>query len=123
MSSYNAQNLFASGPHRFQMGRQGEEVVANFVISQPPPGSTPQGLRELDITVRGRLVSTTESGLWTLRDAITALLTHPPTSATLVDQTGRPHANMSFIEYEEADRVDRGRVRSVAYTATFRRFV
>ncbi len=123
MSSYNAQNIFGSGPHRFQIGRQGEEVVANFVISQPPPGSTPQGLRELDIIVRGRLVSTTEAGLWTLRDAITTLLTHPPASASLVDQTGRSHTDMSFIEYEEADRVDRGRVHSIAYTAVFRRFV
>ena len=78
---------------------------------------------ELDVIVTGRLVATTEAGLWQRRDAVTALLTHPPTAATLVDNHGRTWASMSFIGYVEGERVDRGRVRSVEYRAVFRRFI
>jgi hypothetical protein len=124
MSSFQGANLFGSGPHRFALGVQGQSVVANYVIGATPPnGSTAQGLRELDITVRGRLVSSSESGLWTLRDAVVAKLTDPVQTGTLVDQHGRSWTGMSFIEYKEGDRVDRGRVRSVEYTAVFRKFL
>jgi hypothetical protein len=80
------------------------------------------GVQELDITVRGRLVATSEAALWTARDAVTAMLINPPTAGALVDHTGRTWTGMSFIRYEEAEVRDRGRVWSMAYTATFRKF-
>ena len=43
-------------------------------------------------------------------------------AGVLIDNSGRSFSNMWFIEYTEADRVDRGRVWSVAYTALFRDF-
>ena len=86
------------------------------------PGSVPLGLLELDVIVTGRLVAASESGLWFFRDAIVAELMHPPTAGTLIDLHGRTWTGMSFITYQEADRTDRGRVVSMAYTAVFRRF-
>ncbi len=53
--------------------------------------------------------------------AVAAQLAHPPTMATLVDHHGHSWADMSFIEFAEEPRTDRGRVRSVAYRAVFRR--
>lgn len=123
MSTYKFQDIFGSGPHRFAIGVQGQSIVPNVLIGGSPPGSTPQGLRELDITVTGRLVAPTEADLWTLRDDITDLLVDPPTVSELTDNHGHTWTDMSFIKFEENDRTDRGRVVSLGYTAVFRRFV
>lgn len=122
MSSFKSLNLFGSGPHRFSQSRQGQLVLPDYVLGLPGGGSTPQGLVELEVVVRGRLVAASESGLWSLRDAVAAQVIDPPTPGTLVDNSGRSYTGMSLISYEEADRVDRGRVWSVAYKAVFRRF-
>lgn len=121
-STFNSIGLFNSGPHRFAIGPQGESMVQNYIIgASPSHGSTPQGALELDIVVTGRLVATSESALWTIRNAIAAQLTHPPVTATLTDHHGHSWNDMSFIEFKEDDRTDRGRARSVAYRAVFRR--
>ena len=122
-SSFKGIDLFGSGPHRFMIGKQGEVVVGLAFGSSPQAGSLYLGLGELDITVTGRLVASSESALWTLRDNVVAQLVDPPTSGTLIDLTGRSWANMSFITYTEDDRTDRGRVKSVGYVAVFRRFL
>lgn len=121
-STFNGQGIFNSGPHRFSTAAQGESMVSNFVIGAAPPyGTTAQGPRELDVIVAGRLVASSESALSTLRSAVTAQLTHPPTTASLVDHFGHAWTGLSFIEYKEDDRTDRGRVTSVAYRAVFRK--
>jgi len=76
---------------------------------------------ELDVIIVGRLVASGESALWTLRDAVKAQLAHPPTPGTLIDLYGHTWTNMSFLTFQEMDRVDRGRVWSVAYKAIFRK--
>ena len=123
MSSFKSLDLFGSGPHRFHLAKQGEDVVPNFVLGGGGSGSTPVGPIELDIIVRGRLVAATESALWTLRDAITAQLADPPTPGTLIDNHARTWTDMSFITYEEGDRTERGRAWSIEYKATLRRFI
>jgi hypothetical protein len=122
MSSFKSLNLFGSGPHRFAAEFQGSLVVPKLRLGIQESGSGWLGLEEFTLVVTGRLVASSQSALWALRDAIVAQLIDPPTAGTLVDNSGRSHANMSFIGFEEADRVDRGRVWSVAYTARFRRF-
>lgn len=123
MSSFNSLDLFGSGPHRFHLAKQGEDVVPNFTLGASGSGSTPVGPTELDVIVTGRLIAASESALWTLRDAITAQLTDPPTRGTLIDNHGKTWTDMSFITYVEADRTDRARACSIEYTATFRRFI
>lgn len=122
-SSFKGIDLFGSGPHRFAVGKQGEFALSGPALGAFVPDSTPLGLMELDITVKGRLIAASESALWTLRDSVVAQLVHPPPRGTLIDLHGRSWTDMSFITYEEADRTDRARVWSVAYTAVFRRFI
>ena len=122
MSLFRKKDLFGSGPHRIAVGVQGNSVVPNVLIGGPPPGSTPQGVRELDVIVRGRLVATSESALRNLREAITDLIDQPPITGELIDTVVRAWPDMSLISYTEDDRVDRGRVWSLAYTVVFRRF-
>ena len=123
MSSFNGLDLFGSGPHRFSLGSRGQVVFGSLAaVNAAAPDSYPVGPRELDVFVHGRLVAASESALWTLRDAVAAQLPDPPTKATLVDSGGRSFADMTFIRYEELGRRDLGRVYSVAYVATFRRF-
>jgi len=121
-SSFKNKNLFGSGPHRFVTGKRGQLVVSDFAIGASDAGSVYLGLLETDITVRGRLQASTEAALWVLRDAVVAELVDPPAAGTLVDLNGRTWSSMSFVSYVEGDRTDRGRVRSVTYTAIFRRF-
>jgi hypothetical protein len=121
-SQFRDEGIFNSGPHRFSIGPRGESMVSNLVIgASPSHGTTAQGERELDIVVTGRLVAADESSLWALRDAVMAQLTHPPTTGKLQDHHGTSWTDMSFIEFVEEDRTDRGRVRSVGYKAVFRR--
>lgn len=121
-STFNGVGLFNSGPHRFAIGARGESMVNNYIIgASPSHGTTAQGELELDVVVTGRLVASSESALWTLRNAVAAQLTHPPVTATLIDHHGHSWSGMSFIEFKEEDRTDRGRQRSVAYRAVFRK--
>src|SRR5881394_1017325 len=113
MSSFNSLDLFGSGPHRFALAKQGEDVVPNFTLGSGGSGSTAVGPIELDVIITGRLVAASEGDLWTLRDAIAAQLTDPPTAATLVDDHGRTWSGISFITYTESDRTDRGRAWSI----------
>ena len=121
-SSFKSLDLFGSGPHRFAAAKRGELILSHLALDVFDAGSAPLGLLELDLIVRGRLIAASESDLGTLRDAITAQLLHPPVPGTLIDLHGRAWSGMSFISYQEADRVDRGRAWSVEYTAVFRRF-
>ena len=130
-SFFNSLGLFNSGPHRFGHRAIGELVVPNAALNPVLPGSIAAGPLELVIVVVGRLTATTETALWTLRDAIGAQLTHPPIAATLVDHHGRTWTGMSFVRFEPlepsggqgAGRTDRGRVRSTQYRATFVKFL
>jgi len=121
-SSFKGKNLFGSGAHRFRVGEQGESTLPSLYFDNVDSSSVPIGLIEFEVTVTGRLAAASDAALWVLRDAITAELAHPPVPGALVDHTGRTHAGMSLLRYEEADRVDRGRVISLGYVANFRRF-
>lgn len=122
-SSFKSQNIFGSGPHRFRVLAEGELIIPNSRLNPLQPGSTAVGPLELTIEVTGRLVATTEAGLWTLRDTITAMLTHPPVVGTLVDQHSRSWTGVSFVRFQTGDRIDRGRTVSIPYVATFMRFL
>ncbi|MDI1288489.1 MAG: hypothetical protein PSX37_00880 [bacterium] len=121
-SSFKSLNLFGSGPHRFALGKRGQLVVSDFALGGSGAGSTPQGLIELDVVVTGRLVASSESALWTLRDAVAAQLTDPLQTGTLIDLHGRTFTGMSFITFEQTGPTDRNRQFSLPYRAVFRAF-
>ena len=120
-SSFKGHDLFGSGPHRFAQRRQGQVMLSWIQLGSTQPGTVPIGLTELDVVVVGRLIAANEAALWTLRDAIVAEFEESPTPGTLLDLHNHQWTGMTFIDYAEADRTDRGRLWSLAYTATFRR--
>lgn len=122
-SSFKGLNLFGSGPHRFARSTQGQLLIADIQLGSFTPKSNPFGLVELEIVVRGRLVASSESALWTLRDAITAQLQDPPAKGDLIDHTTRTYTDMSFVRFDEGPKTDRGRAYSLPYTARFRRLI
>ncbi|MBI1190679.1 MAG: hypothetical protein GC200_08390 [Tepidisphaera sp.] len=118
-SSFKGLDLFGSGPHRFSVGPRGQLITANFFNGGGDAGSTLQGLIAWQVVVKGRLVAASEAALNALREAVLAQLEATPTPGDLVDTHGRTWSGMSFVTFQEGDRVDRGRVWSVSYTATF----
>lgn len=122
-STFKSLGIFNSGPHRFSVGVEGEYLLINARVDPYQAGSTAIGSLELTVLVTGRLQAASESSLWTLRDAVTAQLTHPLQTGALVDHNGRSWADMSFTRIVWADRADRGRVWSMGYTATFTRLL
>ncbi|GDX98046.1 hypothetical protein LBMAG48_04500 [Phycisphaerae bacterium] len=121
MSSFKAQDLFGSGPHRTAFGRQGYLMTLNFFNGGTGGGSTSQGVLDLDIFIRGRLVAESESSLWTLRNAIRSQISGTPGLGTLIDTAGRSWTGMALIGYREAGRRDLGRKFSMRYEAQFRK--
>lgn len=122
-STFNGLAIFDSGPHRFASGAAGQLVVPYLRLGIVAPGSAPLGPLEVQVTVAGRLVADKDSDLWALRADIEALLTTPPTVGTLIDNHGHEWENMAFVRFQPADRTDRARSVSLAYTATFLRFL
>ena len=120
-SSFKGLDLFGSGPHVFEVGRQGRRVVALSTVSGDAsvPGTFESGDWELRVSVHGRLVAASESALWTLRDAITAQAAFEVVGGDLIDQHGRIWSGVKLLGVEWSGAIDRGRVLSVGYTAEF----
>jgi hypothetical protein len=121
-SSFKSLDLFGSGPHRFRVARRGQALSSELFQSPPASGTLYHGAVELSVTVSGRLAAASESGLWLLRDAVTAELLDPPAPGTLVDLHGHSWTDMSFVGFTPAERTDRGRLFSLSYEARFLRF-
>ncbi len=120
-SSYKGQNLFGSGAHRFVLGRLGRRIVSESTLTQDPtePGSAEWGDLETRVEVRGRLVSSSDSGLWSLRDDIIAQADSTVESGTLIDEHNHSWDDFKLLTYEETGAVRRGRKVSVGYVAVF----
>lgn len=118
MSTFQAMDLFGSGPHRFTMdivGRYTEDAGYGPVWW---PNSQDRGKRELRIKQEGRLTAATEAGLWALIDAIKAKAELPATG-TLNDGNGRSWAGMTMVRFQLESDFDRGRVFSVRYSVRY----
>ncbi len=122
-SSYKGIDLFGSGAHRFEIGRQGRRVISLAAIAGDPSveGSAEFGDLELRIEVRGRLVADDDAGLWALRDAVMAQADSSVGSGVLEDQFGHQWATMKLLTLEEFGGTSRGRKVSVGYVASFGR--
>ena len=57
------------------------------------------------------------------RLCLNSLLTHPPLTATVSDDTGREWTSMSFVRFEPTGPIERGRRVSLGFEATFVRFL
>jgi len=124
-SSFGGVDLFGSGPHRFRFEPRGLDGVSLAAIFQDASqaGTAVIGDEELKIVVEGRLVAASEAGLWSLREAVAGAAAQSAGSATLIDEADRSFEQMWLDEYAELGAVDRGRVYSIAYSATFVRLL
>ncbi|MCA9302509.1 MAG: hypothetical protein KC996_00155 [Phycisphaerales bacterium] len=120
-SSYKGEDLFGSGPHVFREQRRGRRVVSLAAVAGDvtQDGSAEYGDYELRVEVRGRLVSATEAGLWSLRDAITDEADSSVGSGLLEDAHGHEWSGVKLLSFEPSGETDRGRTVSVGYTAMF----
>lgn len=125
MSSFRGNDIFGSGPHRVTAPARELLVIPRWVQFQQPfddgTGSEVIGAKEPIMTVSGRLVGVDEASLWVRREAVASEAELPQVQGDLVDNDGRVWSGMTLISYEELGPVDRGRVWSVRYRATFRR--
>ncbi len=124
MSSFDGEDIFGSGPHRFHLGTLGAQLAGAAELSGDPgkPGEEAVGLLDGQVIVRGRLVAETDEGLADRLDAIRAKLSHPPVVGALVDGHGATYTDMSFVSFTPTDRVDRGVRVSMGYAARFVKF-
>ncbi|MEQ8770231.1 MAG: hypothetical protein RIB60_06950 [Phycisphaerales bacterium] len=125
MSSFRGNDIFGSGPHRVTAPARELLVIPRWVQFQQPfddgTGSEVIGAKEPIMSVTGRLVAASESALWTLRQAVAAEAELPEKQGDLIDNDGRTWSGMTMISYEELGPIDRGRLWSVRYAATFRK--
>ena len=120
-SSWKGVDLFGSGPHRFSMTRRGFLLAPDFTRDVPTPVLFEYGAMEWDVVVTGRLVASSDSALWTLRDAIQTSL-DAKGLGTLVDLHGRSWTSMFFRRFTTGEVTDRGREVSIGYVAEFHKF-
>lgn len=120
MTTFRAMNLFASGPHRVSTGPRALSLVPNFQLGEPGAGTTLIGALEWEIIIEGRLIASTRSALWTLRDAFTDLINSDPEIGKLALDDGRQFDDMTLVSYSENGPVVPGRSWSVGYKAVFR---
>jgi len=118
MSTIAGQGLFNSGPHRFVVRAVGSLYFPPLSIDFLQTTTEVIGPIELAIEQRGRLVAASAGALWTLVAAIRAAAESQLTG-TLVDNNGQSWSDMTLLRLRPADRVDRGRVVSLAYEADY----
>ena len=120
-STFAGKSLFNSGPHRFIIGRVGRLTRGPFQTPLDLPYTTDEGVRELVVLQRGRLVATTNLSLWSKIDLIQTEA-EAITTGTLIDHHGRSWTDMTLIRFEPSGWIDRGRMFTLAYEAIYLRF-
>lgn len=120
MTTFRSLELFSTGPHRVTTGPRALSLVPNYQLGEPGAGTTLVGALEWEVIVEGRLVASTRSALWALRDAFTELIINEPETGRLVLVDGREFEEMLLVSYTETGPVLPGRAWSVGYKAVFR---
>lgn len=108
-------SLFGSGPHRIVGTRFGKIWLPPYAGNVNPNGFTNFfERREPKLIQTGRLIATTHSALMTFVSAIQTQAEIPRTG-TLVEANGHIWTNMTLLQMQLDDRIDRGRTYSVQY--------
>jgi hypothetical protein len=97
-------------------------VSLSSVTGDPSiPGTFESGDWEVWVEVHGLLVASTDSSLWSKRNAILDEAAFGVSEGTLVDEHGHSWADMTCLTYEETGPTQRGREVSVGYIVVFGR--
>lgn len=116
MSSFNSEDLFASGPCTFEVGPRGQQWARKVDLGVSAPGIEVLGDHTTTVRVHGRLTAASAAALTTLGDALEAQV---DSKGDLVDDTGRTWSGLTMIEVVYEGPHDVGRLWSVGYTALF----
>ncbi|MCK4874169.1 MAG: hypothetical protein KAS72_15710 [Phycisphaerales bacterium] len=117
MSSYDGEDLFSSGPHRFTAASTRMRVHEAEAPGVDGARLVMLGRGAKRIVQTGRLVADTTDDLLDLRDAITQRC--DGRAAVLVDSRGCTHEHMVIERFDTAERVDVGRVASLGYEISY----
>lgn len=119
MSTIAGQSLFNSGPHRFIVRTVGRLWVPPLTLDALQDLTTVYTANlEVAIKQTGRLTGTSVADLWSQVETIRARC-EAKLNGTLVDNNGQSWTNMTLLTFRPADRVDRGRIVSLTYTADY----
>ena len=120
---FNGDSIFGEAPARLTIGPCGRHGGAQPRLSPFSPGSQAVGPLELTLKVVGRLVVDTDAELDGYLGYLNSLLTHPPLTATVSDDTRR-EMDQHVVRALRAHRpIERGRRVSLGFEATFVRFL
>lgn len=112
-------SLFGSGPHRIVASRYGKIWLPPYTGTVNPNGYTDYfERREPKLIQSGRLIADTHAALMALVAAIQTQAEIPETG-TLVEANGTSWANMTLLQMQLDDRIDRGRKFSVKYELVY----
>jgi len=118
-STFAGFSLYNSGPHRFWIDAVGRHFIGPDAGVNSQPTTWDRNKAEITVRQRGRLIAATDTALWVLVDAIKSNA-ELPRLGTLVDHRGRSWTNMTLLRFDPDDRIDRGRVVSLAYECLYR---
>lgn len=122
MSSFNGQDLFSSGPHRFVYDVTGRLYLPPLAGANQDFATADYGPLELSVIQTGRLIADDDAGLIALIDAVRAVA-ESDDHGTLVDATGRSLTGMSMLRFTLTSTIDRGRVHSAPYEILYRQLL
>lgn len=118
MSSIAGQQLFESGPHRFAVRAVGRVFLPPFALDFLQETTFVAGPLELWVRQSGRLVAQDGPTLWELVELIRARA-ESALHGTLITNDGRSWSGMTLLRFRPEERVDRGRLVSLAYDADY----
>lgn len=113
MSSYDGEDLFSSGPYRFALPRTQLRAEETTALGVDGARLTFMGRSAKRIKQTGRLIAADAAAVLALRDEIGVRC--DGRAAELIDANGQAHPNMMIVRFDTADRIDVGRVASLAY--------
>ena len=120
MSSIAGQSLFESGPQRFRAPQVGSLFVPPLTVDPFQTTINVVGPIEVRIVQTGRLIGDDDDDLY---DQIETIRGHAEAQLTgvLIDNNGNSWTDMTLLKFTPGERVDRGRVVSVAYKVDYAR--
>ncbi len=118
MSSLAGNTYFNSGPHRFTTRTLGSLVVSPLAIDFLQTDHVVLDKLQLVIIQTGRLIGTDWDNLWDQVDTIKSAA-QSRVFGTLIDNNGRSWPNITIVRFKPEDRVDTGRVVSLAYRTDY----
>lgn len=117
MSTFDGQDLFGSGPHRFEVPALEVRMQRSAAAGADGVRVSTAGLAGREIAQSGVLTAASAAGLQTQVDAIRGVM--DGRVGTLVDHLGLAHPNVSLVSFRPRGAMEVGRLYSLRYEARY----